>query len=92
MSDLSGKTGMAILRGIIAGERDPKKLAQLRDRRLRADAETVARSLMGNWREEHVFALTLAVVRMVRMCGIYNVLGKLSHTCQLAVLLRPERP
>ena len=52
---------MAILRGIIAGERDPKKLAQLRDRRLRADAETVARSLMGNWREEHLFALTVAV-------------------------------
>ena len=61
VSDLSGKTGMAILRGIIAGERDPKKLAQLRDRRLRADAETVARSLMGNWREEHLFALTVAV-------------------------------
>ena len=63
VSDLSGKTGMAILRAIIAGERDPKKLAQLRDRRLRADAETVARSLMGNWREEHVFALTLAVAQ-----------------------------
>ena len=63
VSDLSGKTGMAILRAIIAGERDPKKLAQLRDRRLRADTETVARSLMGNWREEHVFALTLAVTQ-----------------------------
>ena len=63
VSDLSGKTGMAILRGIIAGERDPKKLAQLRDRRLRADAETVARSLMGNWREEHLFALTVAIAQ-----------------------------
>ncbi len=61
VSDLSGKTGMAILRAIVVGERDPEVLARLRDRRLRADAAMVARSLQGNWRPEHVFALTQAL-------------------------------
>jgi transposase len=49
------------LRSIVAGERDPQTLAKLRDRRLRADEETVARSLHGNWREEHLFALAQAL-------------------------------
>jgi len=61
VSDLTGKTGMAILRSIVAGERDPKQLAKLRDGRLRADAATVANSLYGNWRKEHLFALTQAL-------------------------------
>ena len=61
VSDLMGKTGTAILRAIVAGERDPQQLAKLRDRRLRADEATVARSLHGNWREEHLFALTQAL-------------------------------
>jgi len=61
VSDLMGKTGTAILRAMVAGERDPHILAALRDKRLRADEETVARSLYGNWREEHVFALTQAI-------------------------------
>lgn len=61
VSDLMGKTGTAILRAIVSGERDPCQLARLRDRRLRADEQTVARSLQGNWREEHLFALTQAL-------------------------------
>lgn len=61
VSDLKGKTGMAIMRAIADGERDPVKLAQLRDPRLRADQATVARSLRGNWRTEHVFALCQAL-------------------------------
>ncbi len=61
VSDLTGKTGMAILRAIVAGERDPHQLATLRDRRLRADEATVARSLLGNWRQEHLFALAQAL-------------------------------
>jgi transposase len=61
VSDLTGKTGMAILRAIVAGERDPQVLATHRDRRLRADQATLARSLYGNWREEHLFALTQAL-------------------------------
>ena len=61
VSNLMGKTGAAILRAIVAGERDPRQLALLRNNRLRADKETIARSLYGNWREEHIFALTQAL-------------------------------
>ncbi|MDC6383725.1 IS110 family transposase, partial [Pseudomonas graminis] len=49
--------GMKILRAIIAGERDPSVLADLTDRRIKASKETVARSLHGNWRLEHLHAL-----------------------------------
>ena len=48
VSDLIGKTGLALLRRIVAGERDPEILAILRDRRLRAREQTVARSRHGN--------------------------------------------
>jgi transposase len=58
ISDLAGKTGQDIVRAIVAGERDPYKLAQLRNYRIRADEDTIAKSLHGNWREEHVFCLT----------------------------------
>ena len=61
VSDLMGKTGTAILRSIVVGERDPHELAKLRSRRLKADERTVARSLQGNWREEHLFALARAL-------------------------------
>jgi transposase len=61
VSNLTGKTGLSIVRQIVAGERDPHKLATLRDRRLRATEETVARSLHGNWREEHLFCLRQAL-------------------------------
>lgn len=57
ISDISGVTGMRILRAIIAGERNPEKLASMIDRRIRATQETVARSLHGNWRPEHLHAL-----------------------------------
>lgn len=69
VSDLAGKTGLAILRAIVAGERDPQKLAKLRDRRLRADEAAVARSLYGNWREEHLFALSQALVHYDFLSG-----------------------
>lgn len=57
ISDITGVTGMKIIRAIIAGERDPHTLASLRDRRIKADQATVARSLHGNWRTEHLHAL-----------------------------------
>lgn len=87
VSDLTGKTGMAILRSIVAGERDPKHLATLRDRRLRADEETVARSLYGNWREEHLFALAQALAHydflndQIKHCdqSISQALDRLPH-------------
>jgi transposase len=57
ISDLAGTTGLAIVDAILAGERDPHKLAQLRDRRIRATEETIMKSLVGDYREEHLFTL-----------------------------------
>jgi hypothetical protein len=57
ISDLAGTTGLAIVDAILAGERDPQKLAQLRDWRIRASEETITKSLVGDYREEHVFTL-----------------------------------
>jgi len=57
ISDLTGTTGLAIVDAILAGERDPAVLAQLRDPRIRASAETIRKSLVGNWQPEHLFVL-----------------------------------
>lgn len=57
ISDLTGTTGLAILDAIVAGERDPIELAKRRDPRVKADQELIAKSLLGNWREEHLFTL-----------------------------------
>ena len=61
VSDLTGVTGMAIIRAILAGERDPVALARLRDYRCQHSEETIAKALYGQWREEHLFALAQAV-------------------------------
>src|SRR6195952_4355497 len=61
VSDITGVTGMSIIRAIVAGERDPKVLASHRDRRCHASVETMCQALIGNYREEHVFALTQAL-------------------------------
>src|SRR5436305_8794145 len=55
ISDLTGKTGQAILRAILKGERDPQKLAELTDRRIHATKDEIAKSLQGNWRPELLF-------------------------------------
>jgi transposase len=57
ISDISGVTGLAILRAILKGQRDPWELAKLRDPRIHASAEEVAHSLQGNWREDVLFEL-----------------------------------
>ncbi len=61
VSDITGVTGMAIIRAILAGERDPHVLAQSRDARCKNSAEVIAQSLVGNYRAEHLFALQQAV-------------------------------
>ena len=63
ISDIMGKTGEAILRAIVSGERDCHRLASLRDGRIRASVETIAASLEGTWRGEHLFALEQALHR-----------------------------
>ena len=57
VSDIDGATGMAILRAIVEGERDARKLAKLRDRRCHKSEEEIAEQLNGHWREDHLFSL-----------------------------------
>jgi transposase len=58
VSDIAGVTGMKIIRAIVSGERDPDILASLRDVRCHSSVETIRSSLIGNDRDEHVFALS----------------------------------
>jgi len=57
VSDITGATGMAIVRAIVAGERDPHQLARHRDYRCRKSVEEIAEHLTGTWRKEHLFNL-----------------------------------
>ena len=61
VSDVTSVTGMAILKAILNGERDPTRLAQLRDRHCQHSEADIARALQGNWRAEHLFAFSQAV-------------------------------
>src|SRR6266446_5606364 len=58
ISDITGVTGMRIIRAIVAGERDPRTLATYRDYRIQSSADTIAKALEGDYRPEHVFTLT----------------------------------
>src|SRR4051794_13320200 len=55
VADVTGVTGLRILRALVAGERDPDTLAAYSDPRCKAPAETLRAALVGNYREEHVF-------------------------------------
>jgi transposase len=57
ISDITGVTGRAIIDAILCGERDPHKLAQLRNARIKASEQTVAEALVGDYRSEHLFVL-----------------------------------
>ena len=61
ISNITGRTGMDIIEAIVDGERDPRKLAQFRRPGMKADEATIAKSLQGHWREEHIFELTQAL-------------------------------
>jgi transposase len=73
LSDVMGVTGQAIIRAIVAGERNPQRLARLRDGRVRAGEQEIAEALRGNWREEHLFVLTQAL-------AMYDDIGR--HLCE----------
>jgi transposase len=74
VSDVTGTTGMLILKAILRGERDPEKLAKYRYQNCKRSEAEIARALQGNWREEHLFALKQAVAayefdrRQLREC------------------------
>ena len=61
IADITGTTGLRIIRAILSGEHDPKVLAGLRDYRCHATAETIEKALTGNYRAEHLFALEQAL-------------------------------
>lgn len=61
LSDITGLTGMKIIRAIVTGERDPKVLAQMRDHRCAKSQEEIEKSLTGTWRAEHIFSLQQAL-------------------------------
>jgi transposase len=57
ISDITGITGLRIIEAVLAGERDPAALAGLRDGRIKASEETIIKSLVGDYRREHLFTL-----------------------------------
>ena len=61
ISDITGVTGLAIIRAIVAGQRDPQQLAALRQAGCRKSVQEIAKALTGNYRAEHLFTLTQAL-------------------------------
>jgi hypothetical protein len=57
LSDITGETGLKILRAIVAGECNPVKLAQFRNPACKSSEETIAQALTGSWKAEHLFTL-----------------------------------
>ncbi len=74
--DIHGETGTKILKAILKGERDPKKLAELRNKRIKATKETLIKSLQGNWRDDQLFNLQMA-------CKRYEFIKVLLRECDL---------
>jgi transposase len=101
VSDVTGQTGMAMLKAIVAGERDPARLAALRDRRCKQSQATMALALQGAWQAEHLFALKQELAlyefyhQQIAECDrqIEAHLRTLAVTCQEAPkATRPARP
>lgn len=61
ISDITGETGLRIIRAILTGTRDPQELAAMRDPKCKNPEEVIAKALMGNYREEHLFTLRQAM-------------------------------
>jgi transposase len=78
ISDVTGTTGLAIIDAILAGERDPTKLAGLRDPRIRASEQNIIKSLVGDYRPEHLFTLKQSV-------ALYRVYEKQISECESEV-------
>lgn len=90
LSDVTGETGQAIIRSIVAGERNPIKLAQLRNYRCKKDEAEIAKALTGTWRTEHLFVLKQAL-------ELYDFYTAQIQACDAEIectyaLIRPEWP
>ena len=77
-SDIVGESGLKILRAIVAGERDGRVLGAMKNVRVRASVEEIARSLQGTWRAEHLFALKQAL-------GAFDFVGTQLAECDAEI-------
>lgn len=84
ISDVAGETGQKILRAIVAGERDAQVLAAMKNVRIRASKEDIAKSLRGNWRVEHLFALKQAL-------AAFDFIGTLLAECDAELQAQLQR-
>jgi transposase len=87
ISDITGTTGLAIVDAILAGQRDAAELAKLRDPHIKVQAETIRKSLVGNWRSEHLFTLQ-------QSRALYRTYQQLIVGCDLEIetMLRAFEP
>ncbi len=88
LSDVTGETGQRILRAIVAGERDPRRLAALRNYRCKKDEAEIAQALTGTWRAEHLFVLKQSL-------ALYDFYTAQVQQCDEAIartysLIRPD--
>lgn len=78
ISDITGETGLKIIRSILNGERDPLKLAKLKHPRIKSSEEAIAKSLEGNYREEQLFCLRQEVEQ-------YDYLSRKIEECEAEI-------
>lgn len=78
VADITGTTGLRIIRAILAGERDPEVLARLRHYSCHSSAETIAKALTGSYRTEHLFALEQAL-------ALYDVYHEKVSACDVRI-------
>lgn len=90
VTDLTGTTGMTIVRAIVAGERDPATLAGHRDPRCRKSVDEIARYLTGTWRDEHLFTLA-STLRLYDTFGHEIASFETRLLQELEALQPPER-
>ncbi|WP_242054037.1 IS110 family transposase [Nostoc sp. FACHB-888] len=93
ISDISGLTGMTIIKAIVAGERDPQKLAALKDPRIKSSKTDIAKALTGDYRPEHLFVLnqelTLYEVYQQQIAAIDKEIEKCLNTFEIKVQDEP---
>jgi transposase len=96
LGDVTGVTGLKILRAIVAGERDPLTLAKLRDRRCRHTAAEIATALDGRYRLEHVTELKLNLAMWEHyqtvIAELDEVIAKQLHAMRKQTVLPPLPP
>ena len=78
VADITGATGLRIIRAILAGERDPEALARLRHYSCHSSAETIAKALTGSYRAEHLFALEQAL-------ALYDAYHEKASACDVRI-------